>query len=124
MASKVLYKTNQPEMLRSLIGEELTREFTAFVKSQVISVEDVINHNYSDIDLEMNTAEKFATAAGLSSVDEEHFEVIRDFMKKVGPEPRATFESMWTHGDEKRLERLAEIKMVESDTLSEGGRSR
>ena len=124
MASKVLYKTNQPEILRSLIGEELTREFTAFVKSQVISVEDVINHNYSDIDLEMNTAEKFATAAGLSSVDEEHFEVVRDFMKKVGPEPRATFESMWTHGDEKRLERLAEIKMVESDTLSEGGRSR
>ncbi len=32
MASKVLYKTNKPEMLRALIGEELTRDFVSFTK--------------------------------------------------------------------------------------------
>ena len=32
MASKVLYKTNKPEMLRSLVGEELTREFVSFAR--------------------------------------------------------------------------------------------
>ena len=30
MASKMLYETNNPEMLRSLIGEELTKEFIEF----------------------------------------------------------------------------------------------
>ena len=119
MASKLLYKTKQPEMLRALIGEDLTKDFTAFASRQVISVEDVINHNYSSRDLEMDVSQKFATAVGLSSVDDEHFEVVRDFMKRVGAEPRAAFESMWTHGDERRLERLAEVQMA--DSLSQGG---
>lgn len=119
MASKLLYKTKQPEMLRALIGDDLTRDFTAFARQQVISVEDVINHNYSSRDLEMDVSQKFATAVGLSSVDDEHFEVVRDFMKQVGAEPRAAFESMWTHGDERRLEKLAEVQMA--DSLSQGG---
>ena len=119
MASKLLYKTKQPEMLRALIGEDLTKDFIAFASRQVISVEDVINHNYSSRDLEMDVSQKFATAVGLSSVDDEHFEVVRDFMKQVGAEPRAAFESMWTHGDERRLERLAEVQMA--DSLSQGG---
>ena len=119
MASKILYKTKQPEMLRALIGNDLTKDFTAFARQQVISVEDVINHNYSSRDLEMNVSQKFATAVGLSSVDDEHFEVVRNFMKQVGAEPRAAFESMWTRGDERRLEHLAEIQMA--DSLSQGG---
>ena len=119
MASKLLYKTKQPEMLRALIGDDLTRDFTAFARQQVISVEDVINHNYSSRDLEMDVSQKFATAVGLSSVDDEHFEVVRDFMKQVGAEPRAAFESMWSHGDERRLEHLAEVQMA--DSLSQGG---
>ena len=116
MASKVLYKTKKPEMLRALIGEELTRDFIAFVSIAAITVEDVIQHNYSEEDLEMNLSQKFATAVGLSSVDDEHFEVVRDFMSKLGKEPRAAFESMWIHGDEARMERLLEIKMFERNT--------
>ena len=114
MASKILYKTKQPEMLRALIGEELTRDFIAFARQQVISVEDVISHNYSERDLEMDISQKFATAVGLSSVDDEHFEEVREFMKQVGAEPRAAFEAMWTHKDEKRLERLAELQITDS----------
>ena len=122
MASKVLYKTKQPEMLRALIGEDLTRDFTAFASQQVICVEDVINHNYSSRDLEMDISQKYATAVGLSSVSDEHFEIVRDFMKQVGAEPTAVFESIWTHGDEKRLEHLLEVQM--NDDLSQGGMRR
>ena len=119
MASKILYKTKQPEMLRALIGEHLTRDFTAFARQQVICVEDVINHNYSSGDLQMDVSQKFATAVGLSSVDEEHFGVVRDFMKQVGAEPRAAFESMWAHGDERRLEKIAELQIA--DSFLQGG---
>ena len=120
MASKVLYKTGQPQMLRALVGEELTADFIAFTKQQVITVEDVINHNYSSVDLQMDISQKFATAVGLSSVDEEHFEVVRDFMKLLGAEARAAFESMWVHGDVKRLEKLQEVTMAEN--FSHGAR--
>lgn len=121
MASKVLYATKKPEMLRALVGEELTRDFIAFVRQKVITVEDVLHGNYSDRDLEMNTAEKFATAVGLSSVDNENMAVIRSFVMKLGPEIGATFDSLWTHGDEARLEQIAELKMAE---LAEGGMKR
>ena len=112
MASNVLYKTKNPEMLRALIGEELTRDFVEFTKEQVITVEDVINHNYREEDFEMNISQKFATAVGLSSVDEEHFEIVREFMRQVGEEARAAFESMWAHGDEARLEKIASLQIT------------
>ena len=113
MASKVLYKTKNPEMLRALIGKEGTDEFVAFCKQQVISVENVINGNYSEEDLEMNTAERFFTAVGLLSVDEDNFKIVREFMKKLGTEPKRAFESMWARGNERRLEKILELEMEE-----------
>ena len=114
MASKILYKTNQPTMLRALIGDELTNDFVAFTSLRVITVEDVINNNYTDQDLVMDVSQKFATAVGLSSVDEEHFEVVRNFMKQLGAEVRAAFESMWACGDEARLEKIIEVQMKDN----------
>lgn len=118
MASKVLYATKQPEMLRALIGEDLTRDFTEFCKQQVISVEDVINGNYTSRDLEMNVAEKFATAVGLSAVDEKNLETVRNFVLKMGAEICGTFENLWIHGDDRRAEKIVELRMKE---LQEGG---
>ena len=118
MASKILYKAKQPEMLRALVGEDLTSDFTAFCRQQVISVDDVINGNYNDGDLEMNVAEKFATAVGLSAVYEENLETVRNFVKKLGAEICATFDNLWIHGDESRLEYIAELRTA---SLSEGG---
>ena len=117
MASKVLYATGKPEMLRSLVGEDLTKDFVEFCKQKVITVEDVINNNYNDSDLQMSVSEKFATAVGLSSVDENNLEVVREFVYKLGAEIGATFDSIWAHGDEIRLEKLAEIKLTKTKSL-------
>ena len=110
MASKVLYKTGKPEMLRALIGEDLTRDFIAFCTQKVLSIEDVLNENYSEEDLKMDTSKKYITIVNLSLVDEENVEVIRDFVAKLGKELLATFYLLWTHGDENRLEKIAELK--------------
>ena len=122
MASKVLYATKQPEMLRALIGEDLTREFAQFSKQQVIGIDDVINGNYTKQDLEMNLAEKYATAVGLSAVDDENVETVRAFISKLGAaEILSSFDQLWCHGDPKRLERIAEFRLMD---LSEGGMDR
>ena len=113
MASKVLYSTGKPEMLRSLVGEAITREFAMFCRERVITVEDVLSENYTDADLEMNTGEKYNTAVGLSRVDIENFEKVREFVKRLGPEICATFETLWAHGIEERLEKIQEIKLSE-----------
>lgn len=119
MASKMLYSTRNPEMLRALVGEDITREFVAFCNQEVITLDDVLNgnYNYRDIDY-LNTAERYATIIGLTQVDEENLEKVRDFAINLGKEFGAIFDSLWVHGDESRLEKLAEIK------LASGGLSR
>ena len=114
MASKMLYATGSPEMLRALVGEDITREFIEFCKQEVITLEDVINENYTDKDVEsLNTAQRYATTMGLSQVDEANLEIVRNFTLKLGSEFKAVFDAIWTHGDESRLEIIAESKLIE-----------
>ena len=119
MASKMLYATGSPEMLRALVGEDITREFVQFCNQRVITLDDVINENYTQRDIQaLNTAERYATTMGLSQVEEEHLDKVRGFVAGLGAEFGAIFDALWTHGDESKLERLAEAKLAE---MSEGG---
>ena len=114
MASKMLYKTGNPEMLRALVGEDITREFVEFCNQPVITLDDVINDNYTEKDVKaLNTAGKYATTMGLTQADDDNLEKVRRFTKDLGPEFGAIFDSLWTHGDENRLERMAEAKLAE-----------
>ena len=119
MASKMLYATGSPEMLRALVGEDITIEFVQFCNQQVITLDDVINENYTQRDIQaLNTAERYATTMGLSQVDDNNLEKVRDFVVGLGAEFGAILDALWTHGDESKLERLAEAKLAE---MSEGG---
>lgn len=110
MASKMLYATGRPEMLRALVGEDITKEFIYFCYQPVITLDDVINGNYTQRDIqELNTSERYATTMGLSVVDDTNLEIVRNFVGKLGAEFIAIFDAMWIHGDETRLERLAEV---------------
>ena len=112
MASKMLYKSGNPEMLRALVGEDITKEFVEFCKQEVITLEDVINVNYTDKEIEsLNTAEKYATIMGLSQVDEINLEIVRNFVTNLGAEFKAVFDALWTHGNESRLEIIAELNI-------------
>ncbi len=114
MASKMLYATGSPEMLRALVGEDITREFVEFCKQQVITLDDVINGNYTDRDMQaLNTAERYATTMELARVDDDNLEKVRGFVTGLGAEFGAIFDALWTHGDESKLERLAEAKLAE-----------
>lgn len=113
MASKILYKTNNPEMLRSLVGEEITNEFVQFCKQTVITVEDVLTGNYNEMELEyLNAAERYATVMSLSIVEEDDVEKIRDFIEKLGKEFQTLFDVLWAQENEKRLEILSELREI------------
>ena len=94
MASKMLYATGSPEMLRALVGEDITREFVQFCNQQVITLDDVINGNYTDRDIQaLNTAERYATTMGLSQVDDANLEKVRGFVTGLGAEFGAIFDA-------------------------------
>jgi MoxR-like ATPases len=119
MASKMLYKTNKPEMLRALVGEEVTKEFITFCNQNVITLEDVLNENYEQ-EFTMTPDERYATAVSLSSVDEKNVEKVRKFMIRFEPEIVDIFDTLWIQNDDLRMEKILEIKMSLSDT-KEGG---
>jgi len=99
MASKMLYATGCPEMLRSLIGEEITEEFVRFCSKPVITLERVLAGDYTEQEIaELDTAERYATAIGLSQAGEEQAEVASAFVRKLGPEFLAVFDSLRGQG--------------------------
>ncbi|MEG1312905.1 MAG: ATP-binding protein [Bacilli bacterium] len=115
MASLMLYKTNQPEMLRALVGDDLTRDFVHFCNQEVITLPDVIAGNYNENDLDLDISEQWATTVGLSYVDDINVEKVREFVSKFEPELISVFDSLWTHGDKKRLEKVAELRLKDND---------
>lgn len=115
MASDMLYASNNPETLRAIIGEELTKDFIEFCKMPIISMEDVINGNYTEEDIDMDLGRKLVTVASLVRVDSSNMPKVREFVKKLGPEFLRKFEVQWAHGDEERLEQLQEVMMEEQE---------
>ena len=84
---KCYMQHGSPEMLRALVGEDITREFVQFCNQQVITLDDVINENYTQRDIQvLNTAERYATTMGLSQVDDNNLEKVRDFVVGLGAE--------------------------------------
>ena len=113
MASKILYKVGKPDMLRALIGKELTYDFKNFITQRIITLEDVLNDNYKDINMDISS--KYACIANLTRVDEENVQKVREFVSKLGPEFLSTFDSMWTIGSEERLEIIASLRIHSSN---------
>ena len=112
MASNMLYETSNPYLLRGIIGEGMTQQLVEFCKQRVITLSDVINHNYTKEDLKMNIGQMYMTAVGLSLVDEDNLKEVREFAYNLGQEIGAVFDSMWCHGEEDRIKKLAEIDML------------
>ncbi|MDO4869878.1 MAG: ATP-binding protein [Bacillota bacterium] len=95
MASKMLYATGQPEMLRSLIGEDITDEFVQFCNQPVITLRDVLSGNYTDSEIDaLNTSERYATTMGLSQADDDSLDVVRAFVERLGAEFLKVFDTM------------------------------
>ena len=53
MASDMLYASNNPNTLRAIVGEELTEDFIYFCKLPTLTIEDVLNGNYTEKEIEL-----------------------------------------------------------------------
>ena len=125
MASRMLEATHQPEMIRSLVGEEITREFVDFCNKPILTIDDVIEGRYNERTFEqLETPSKYSTVVELANVDEANLETVRRFIGKLGPEYESMFDLLWARENPERKQILSEIKLIDVSPRESSSRNR
>ncbi len=106
MASKALYESNNPNVLRAFVGEELTEDFKKFCQIDLVTVDDVINDRINPEDIPEDSSIRWFTILCLSNVDDENVDKVRSFVEKLGKEYLATFDYEWSKDNDERIMKL------------------
>ncbi|MCH5166537.1 MAG: hypothetical protein J1F35_01465 [Erysipelotrichales bacterium] len=106
MASKALYESNNPNVLRAFVGEEITQHFIQFCKMNLITVDDVINNRCSLENISADPSVRWHAVICLSTVDDENVDKVREFVKSFGPELLAVFDYEWSKDNPERIMKL------------------
>ena len=118
LASKMLYKTNNPMALRAILGEDITKEFIEFNSLEVMKLEPYgIIDNYlfrlmpnSTLRKEFNLSKKYALAMKLSQVDEYLPESVRELVQTLcGEGACKLYEALWSRQGEPKTELEEEL---------------
>lgn len=122
IASEVLYSTKNPKALKPAIGEELTKDFTDFVKNIKLSVKDVLQGNFDKEKYRnLSFEEKYATILGLIMAKEKDVNVVRSFIKEyLGKEILTAYDSIWIMNNPERAQFLAESYTTEQEENLDG----
>jgi hypothetical protein len=110
LASKIIYETNDYELLVSILGYSTAKELATFCKQKVISVKDIINDNYDEEYFNISCSQKYATIAKLINIDYYNLEKVRNFVIKLGKEYVDMFDMMWCGSDQKRQKKIENLK--------------
>ena len=112
MASKILYKTKKPEMIRALVGENITRGFCKFCDREVISLDDVLNGNYDYHYLDnLEDVDKYAIIVELCKVDMDKVKVARDFIGDFGEDYVNVFDLIYCFDSKEKMDIISEMKI-------------
>mgnify|MGYP004732302429 FL=1 len=106
LASKALYECNNPNVLRAFVGDEIAKDFIKFSKLQLVTIDDVINDRCAPSSVPFDPSIRWYTTLCLSSVDDENFDKVREFVSQLGNEFLAMFDYEWSKGDEQKMMEL------------------
>ena len=97
--------------LSSKLREEWAEEFFDFYNNPTLSVEDVVNNNYTKDDLPLTINEKLAQLANLLFAKDNEIAKCREFIRKVcDPEYLAIYDLYWAGNDAARQEKIYELQ--------------
>lgn len=84
------------ELLESKMGRELSSNLLAYAQNPPLSLEEVIEGEYTPQDIPQNSDAKLALALSLRHVDDKYVGKVRHFIgEKLGHENQAVFDSLW-----------------------------
>lgn len=113
-------------LLKASIGsklrEEWAEEFFDFYNHPTLTPEEIVEKRYTQADLPTDINEKFATMAGLLNATLEQVGVCREFIRKhCDPEYLSVYDIYWAGNDEKRMEKIAELREISTMQLEDEG---
>lgn len=117
LASKALYESNNPHVLRAFVGESITQDFIKFSQMNLISISDVLNDKVDVNDIPFDPSLRWKITMCLSVVDDENVDKVRDFVSKLGKEFLAVFNYEWSKDNAERIMKLysqSENQLVKS----------
>ena len=93
------------ELIANKTGKDIATSFVDFAKTDLITVEDVVEGNFDISEIPMNIDAKFALALSFRSANFEQIVKVREFVGKyLGNELLAIFDSIWVEkSDEKAI---------------------
>lgn len=106
LASKALYECNNPNVLRAFIGKGLTCDFIEFCQMNLITLDDVLNDNWTVDDIPNDSVQRSFIVSCLTIVDDENVEKVRRFVEILGKEYLAKFDYEWSKDNPERILKL------------------
>ncbi len=106
LASKALYKSNNPQVLRAFIGEELTQDFIKFCQINLVTIDEVLKGEITPDQVPKDPSIMWYSTICLSAVDDENVDKVRDFVKSFGHEFLAVFDYEWSKDNNERIMRI------------------
>lgn len=109
--SDIIYDNNnvlRRELIENKIGNEYATALLGFARQPVLTLDDVLNGDYTDADIPHDMSQRMACALAMRHVDERNVGIVRDFIRKnLGAENLAIFDSVWVSGNEERALAIA-----------------
>lgn len=97
--SDIIYKNKgviRRELLAAKIGSMWTENLLAFALTPPLSLQEVLDGTYSDVDIPQNNDARLALTYSLRHVNDKNVQKVRDFIRtNLGAECQATFDSVW-----------------------------
>ena len=104
------------EILEADIGLELTESLLSYAKNPPLSLDEVMEDEYTDADIPKGQDARLALALSLRHATPKQVEKVRQFVEtQLGAENRAIFDSVWAGKDDTRALQIANPRI-------EGGR--
>ena len=104
------------ELLESKMGKELAASLLAYAQNPPLSLEEVINKEYSRQDIPEGHDARLALTFNLRYVDDRNVRTVREFIdKNLGSENREIFDSLWVGKDDERALQIAQMQKFSSE---------
>ena len=107
--SDIIYNNGgviQKELLVSKMGPENAASFFGYAKNPPVTIDDILEENYSEKDIPTSADAKLALALSLRYVYPNELIPVRAFVRKLGRENLDVFDAAWVAGDAERALQL------------------
>ena len=109
------------EELSPYIGEDIAKSFFAYAENPPLSLEEVIEGEYTREDIPQGQDARLALALSLRQATPKQVGKVRQFVEsQLGPENRAIFDSVWIGKDDARAVQIAGLSNLHNLNIERG----